>query len=357
MCGNAVREDAEQCDDGNVSNLDGCDSACRFEQAHRANSLEQRYDTDAVCPANAFGGSIGSAAQDQVNEALAEDVASGAITIMFKAMNLGDLRGQNEDAFQLGTLQGAPHAGPGYNGAADLDWWYDVKSQSVDSEKNPADQLLASIVDRKLTAGPGSLNLHMSMAGTPVLLALKNTVVRGVTDGNAALTISDGGTPGHVAEENVDPSLTSFTLMHEGTICGDILSESLAHTPVPAALKAGGSAECNEGYTDAHSYLDVLVNGCSVVFFRVINKTQPDHYLGDAPAGCKYILTKNAQRQVTGCTDGLGNALHLQHCLSHALYSTYLGYTSDRVILKMLPPIADGGVIESDGGITSDAGL
>src|SRR5260221_623272 len=49
VCGDGARTGAEQCDDGNVVNLDGCDSACRFEQSHRANALTMQFATDTNC--------------------------------------------------------------------------------------------------------------------------------------------------------------------------------------------------------------------------------------------------------------------------------------------------------------------
>ena len=49
-CGDGRREDTEQCDDGNVINLDGCDSKCKFEQDQRANSLTMSFKND-ICSA------------------------------------------------------------------------------------------------------------------------------------------------------------------------------------------------------------------------------------------------------------------------------------------------------------------
>ena len=62
-CGDGVRNGIEQCDDGNTVNLDGCDSACRFEQVLRINSLTMQFGTSLACTANAFGGAISGAAQ------------------------------------------------------------------------------------------------------------------------------------------------------------------------------------------------------------------------------------------------------------------------------------------------------
>src|SRR5262249_26541959 len=74
LCGNGVLDPGEQCDDGNTTNLDGCDSNCQFEQMHRVNSLTMEWAPSTLCPANALGGAIKSAAQgtftSKVNDAV-----------------------------------------------------------------------------------------------------------------------------------------------------------------------------------------------------------------------------------------------------------------------------------------------
>lgn len=375
-CGNGIREAGEACDDGNLASLDGCDSSCRFEQVMRANSLVQRFSTDAICPNNALGGAIGSAAQGEVNDSIRKDVADGDITVLLQAMNLGDLRGQNAPAFSLGNLHGQPYAGPGYDGLASPDWWYHVAPESVDASRTPTEQLSAQLTNGELRAGPGELTLGMSVGGPPVRFYLKNVVLRGTTSSvNTPALSADGGTPGHTLDENLDPALQSFASVLNGTLCGDVTAGSLAAAPVPDNLRRGGSAECNEGYTDRHTFLDVVVSGCTVFLVKAIKKTQPDRYWGEAPRGGKYLFTKDSARFVTGCTDGNGTALNLQHCLQHALYSTYFGYTANRVMARMPPPPApvdagtpdagelDAGSPEQDGGVepgdagTEDAGM
>ena len=53
-----MREGAEQCDDSNTSNLDGCNASCSFEQIQRVDYLAMQWGTDTVCTKNALGGAI-----------------------------------------------------------------------------------------------------------------------------------------------------------------------------------------------------------------------------------------------------------------------------------------------------------
>jgi hypothetical protein len=115
---------------------------------------------------------------------------------------------------------------------------------------------------------------------------------------------------------------------------------------VPAELASGGSFACTNqtyvatasGTTPANSLLDVLVGGCSELlgFVDVVNATQPDksNPAITAGAGGPFTLTTTGTR-VTGCKDKSGTVVTpLATCLSAAAYSSYFGFTSDRVIAK-----------------------
>lgn len=370
VCGNAVREGTEQCDDGNAASLDGCDSTCRFEQVLRTNSLVMLFGADSICPANALGSAVGSAAQEEVNKAIRADVVDGDISVIFKALGLDDLSGQNDAKFQLGNLIGRPTAGRGYNGEADLDWWYDIDAASSDETRTPKEQLPGSIRNGQLRAGPGAISIWLGLGGAPALYTVKNSMVRGTTGTvNTPTKASGGTTPGHRAQEHLDPALKSFSAVTDGRLCGDVTAGSLARTPVPEALRVGGANECSERYTDRHTFLDVVVSGCTVFIVSAIHPTQPDKYSGDAPAGGRYVFQRNSANQVSGCTDGNGRRVTFKTCLEHALYSSYFAFTADRVIPRMPPPpkppadagtpdagLSDGGSEPVDGGLEPDAG-
>lgn len=151
--------------------------------------------------------------------------------------------------------------------------------------------------------------------------------------------VSAGSTPGHLPTEHLDPLLSSFQSSANGTLCGNVSADSLAHVPVPTALLSGGSIACVEGYTAANSYLDVLVGGCRVLggLVTVITKTQPDQEdpaAAPAGAGPPYTLVAGAAHVVTSCHDVSAAVVPLAACLKDAAYSSYFTFGAGRVIPK-----------------------
>ena len=338
ICGDGIRQTGEQCDDGNVVNLDGCDATCHFEQDHRANAVTMQFNTDALCTVNALGGAISGIAQGTLQTSLTNGVTSGATTVMFKFLGLTDLSGTNQANVQLGALGGKPVTGANYNGNSDSEWWYTTDPNSIDALRAPRSALTGSIVSKLLNAS-GTMDLALTIAGSLAQLHLSNAKVRAnIGNTSAPLMSSNGLTPGHLAGEHLDPILASFDTMSNGELCGNISSASLATVPAPATLIAGGGTNaCSEGYTAQNHLLDILVGGCHVLFgFTAITPTQPDQVDPAAPvagAGAPYTLVET-NHTVTSCKDRNNATVNLQTCLAASAYSSFLKFTSDRVIAK-----------------------
>ncbi|HEX9103663.1 MAG TPA: DUF4215 domain-containing protein, partial [Polyangia bacterium] len=335
VCGDARLEDTEQCDDGNTTNLDGCDSACKFEQDQRANSLTMSFDT-TFCPRNALGQAfvdISKTAQGKLQTALTNGIADGSLTIIMKFLGLDDLTGsQSTASFSLGFLHGKPVAGSGYNGASDLDWWYTSDTASLDASRNPKTALMNGkfAAGGNLSSDPGTIQLTLVLGtGSSASLTMKNTVLTAKSGASSPPTKSSGATPGHLATENDLPTLNTFASLTAGQICGDVTAASLAQVNLPASF----DGQCIEGYASTavppNTLLDVLVGGChhSVLGFPVsiIAATQPD-----GPPGSTVQLTTTGTR-VSGCT---GNGGAYPACLDVATYSSAFQFTADRVIAK-----------------------
>ena len=114
VCGDYARDAGEQCDDGNTRSLDGCDSACQFEQVHRVNDLELQnvVDPDAFCPANAFGTAFTAAAIGGTNIGISTAIQAGATSILFQFLGLDDLTGATDDASVTSTSAESPPCQP-----------------------------------------------------------------------------------------------------------------------------------------------------------------------------------------------------------------------------------------------------
>ncbi len=355
-CGNGTRDTGEQCDDGNTRNLDGCDSTCSFEQENRIDSVALQFSTDSFCGANAIGKAIGSEAKSTISSALTSAIGDGSISILFKFMGLSDLSGQTDASFQVGGMVGAPVASSSYNGAKDLDDWYTPDETSLDSKLNPTALLAASFKAGALTAGPGDLDISLALGGSAIPVSLTGVKVDATATAASKPTESAGTTePGHLASENLDPALTSFGGLSNGAICGNIVAASLAAAPVPPQLQSGATS-CGEGYGANNSMLDVFVGGCSVFLFTIISKTQPDAVASTTAGGPFKLSASTSSKKVDTCTDASGKSVALSTCLADAAYSTYLTFTSDRVIVRAPAAVTtDAGSAASDAGKGADA--
>ena len=342
LCGDGVREGDEQCDDGNTINFDGCDSSCHFEQHQRANAVTMLFKTDSYCTANALGGSIGSAAQSQLESSLASSVADGSLTMAFAFLGLGDLTGASASTFKLGAVSGSPFAAPAgkkYDGSKDLDWWYQTQAIDLDAARRPTALLDATLKAKALSAGPGNSKIALVFGSGPVELAASSVRIKADVGASSAPTPSSvpAATPGHAQSEHLDPLLTSFASLANGELCANLSAASLAAVPVPASLQAGSNA-CTQGYAATSSLLDVFVNGCTVAlgFVTAIKPTQPDQVDPTAAAvgaGGPYKLVLSGVK-VTACKDKGGAAVPLEGCLKAAAFSSAFTFTADRVVLK-----------------------
>jgi cysteine-rich repeat protein len=347
VCGNAVREAGEQCDDGNTTNTDGCSGVCKFEQAQRVNYLKMQFATDMFCTANRLGAAIsGSTAQGQLQTALDDGVLDGSIDIGLPLLGLDDLSGTADGSLQVGFVNGTPETMGGtlmYNGASDLDWWHIADVTGLDANRLPTALLAASIAAKVLTGGPGKVVIAVILGGSPAALSMSSARVT-VTIGAVSTPLTSmGNPPGHLAGEHLDPALQSFGTMGQqtangaGKLCGNVSAASLAQVPIPDALVGGGLFACSQNYAATNSLLDVLVGGCTIFFTTQITSTQPDTVDASAPvagAGGPYTLQANAQRVVSTCRDKNNAVVNLTTCLNAAAYSSFFKFATNRAIIK-----------------------
>ena len=347
VCGNGIREAGEQCDDGNTTSLDGCSSTCQFEQNQRVISLALLGTTDSFCANNVLGKSaFTSTALSNFNASVGTTITAGTANQFFIFTGLTDLTGKSsQSGIQVGMIDGtlADAYTTGFSGAADLDWWYTFDPASVNSSNVPLAQVTASLAASVLTAGPGTINVPNFLSATPPSFPFVNATLSVPMGAASAPTESSGSNPpGHLASENLDPTIQSFASMGsssgEGKLCGAITAATLAATPIPSNFIAGGADACSLNYSSSNSMLDLLVSGCKILdgIITLFNPTQPDTADPNAPvagAGAPYSFTKTGDT-VTGCNDKNGTAVPLSSCETAAAYSSYAQFTTDRVIVK-----------------------
>jgi cysteine-rich repeat protein len=348
VCGDGYRDPAknEECDDGNVTRLDACDNTCKFEQDQRVIGMKMQFDT-AICPANALGAAIASAARSSFQGSIDDGIKDGSVSALF-TFN-GDLTGAT-GAVTVGNISGTPpsNAAP-YNGVSDLDWWYTATPSSIDAARMARATLTGTYSATGLSA-TGRLNLITSVGGALASLAVsgaKLTIPIGAS--NVPKTAAAAAPPGHVAAEHLLPTLQSYgsaggtATAPTGTMCGNIAATSLDQTAPPASLLPGGANACVEAYSTANRLIDIIVGGCKVkvigtITAAAINKTQPDKSDPDvtpAGAGAPYTLSADpTTKRVTGCKDKNGATVALQACLNAAAYSMSFKYATDRVIIR-----------------------
>lgn len=347
VCGDGFRDPArsEECDDGNLVNLDACDPKCKFEQDHRVVSLKLQFSPDAYCAVNALGSAIGFFAQSSFQKSIDDGIKDGSVSALFAFQSGADLAGVSGNA-TVGSLSGDPTtSAPPYDGVNDLDWWYTPTASHIDDMRKPRATLMGAFAGGELNA-TGSMNLIVSVGNGLANLAISGAKIKMPIGTTSTPTLASGANPpGHRANENLVSGLQTFerggntVASPTARMCGNVSALSLDRSPVPNDLLPGGANACVEGYGASNRLLDVMVNGCKVTPLRIvaIKPTQPDQVdpaAAVAGAGAAYSLSVDASKRVTQCKDKSGATVALQTCLAAAAYSISFKYASDRVIIR-----------------------
>ena len=285
LCGNGVVEGAEQCDDGGLYPLDGCDPTCRYEQVQRLTTFELQGDSGPVdCEpgTNQFGGAFSGTGLTELNNSLQAGIDSGDLTILYDLLDLDDATGTADGSLELGALDGA--VDPRDPSPTGIDAWYLASDGLLNGDDEPTQLLTpASIVASELVAGPGDASLPF-LGGE---LTMRDVVLLAQVGATTSLPAEPPSNfaPGFVAFE----TLAATDSFHG--LCGNLTVGTLAVIPVPDVFTSGvGTCQtcaasraytsCGVGpVTDScHSMLDVMVGGCQVLgcAVTVVNPTQPD---------------------------------------------------------------------------------
>jgi cysteine-rich repeat protein len=337
VCGNGTLEGSEQCDDGNLFDLDGCDSGCKYEVVARMTSASiQTGFAPAFCvpQTNQLGNhAFSPTALNQLNPDLQSAIDTAATNILTQFLGLDDLTGvADANGLTIGMVSGSPDAAKGaWPGNNPIDWWFIADTGTIGSNGLPTGILTnGSLFARSLAAGPSDVNLKLLLGGSPALLEMRGAKI--------AATINGAPVPNVPAPppSKLAAGLTVFqTMTGSGTgqgLCGNVTVESLASIPIPQTLASNCSAFCagSHAYTacgaggvtaSCNSLLDVLVGGCAaplILCTNYVSPTQPD-----VPAGAA----------VTTLTLGAGNKVVQPTAGNKDAYSVYLKFDANRTHL------------------------
>jgi cysteine-rich repeat protein len=333
VCGDGSIGGTEQCDDGATSNLDGCDAGCGYELFMRMNSVTiERGQAPSWCDttANALGGALSGLAQDSMNTSLEEGVTDGTTNIIMQMLELDDLTGVADNAFEIGITSGAPDPAAGaWPGNDPMDWSFLLAPSTLDANGVPLHRFAnGTLAARAFQAGPSDVPLTIVFGTSPAVLQILDGNVRGRF---ATGTSVPAPPPSQLAAGLQVVDSLNANGATEG-LCGNVTVESLARIPVPEELTTGTNAcrsQCSnsESYTycgenqpvgpGCNSLLDVFVGGCRASIFCItaISRTQPD-----VSNGGPSPLTLGTNNKVpTSQTDGNQNA-----------YSSWFRFTMNR---------------------------
>jgi cysteine-rich repeat protein len=339
-CGDGMRSATEQCDDGNLLNLDGCDASCRYEAIVRLTSLaiSGGFAPASCTPTtNALGTQViaSSTALNQFNALIAPEITNGTLNLLVQAFGLADLTGTNDPAMSMGLVvaQPDPAAGTWPSAGNPIDWQFIVDHATVGPMGLPSATFPGSIAAHALTAGPTTISFPIRLSADTLDLQM--------TSAHVFASIDTSPPPNHPAPPpaSLDPALVMFqSLTASGSgqgLCGNITVQSLAQTPVPQALTTGTTAcaPCNGSHTytycgagmpvgpGCNSLLDVFVGGCGAVplgstcFVQVIAATQPDVAGGASVRPLMLGANNKVATDLTGDTDA---------------YSSFFTFTANR---------------------------
>lgn len=321
----------EQCDDGNKFDLDGCDSSCNLEVIQRMTTIAISGNQGpgfCVHNGNALGSkAISSVALGQLNPPLQADATNGTVNVMTQVFGLSDLKGQNASGFKIGVGDAKidPAKGAWPTGNMPEDWDFLADPSVVNMGMLTGLLQNGTVSGGNLTAGPSTVNLTLTLGGSPAALQMNNAKIVGSVN---KTTSAPGDMP---ANEKVAAGTVMFdTITATGAaqgLCGDITVSSLAQIPAPQALTSGSTA-CTEGYTycgmgmpvgaNCNSLLDVLVGGCTVFIIQAVVPTQPDV----AGPGGPHNLSPGAGKKVTPpANDGDAYSAYLTFATTRARFS------------------------------------
>ena len=279
-CGNGVVENAEACDDGNLSDFDGCSRDCKIERALVLQSVTFVAPGEG-CDLNGDGtiDNVYSAALNSSARSFLDDLISRQDLQQCDLVSLWMLTGNDasfgQGAFDFTFLLGRDVDVPAVPG----DYFsgsepFLVMSDALDPAGRPLTSLAGSASQGTVTIAPGTITMPFPYCFNDPTHRIPFVYTKAQLSGTF--------TPGADGPARFD-----------GRFCAALAAPSLAR--IPNGLGVGGVA-----------LLDIFVTGINYLGYRVM-PTQPDYDVdGD---GLETFQDTDGDGNVDLCIDGNGTQI------------------------------------------------
>ena len=294
FCGDGVihADRGEQCDDGNLTNLDVCSALCEVEIVHRLTRMdllgEAAPDWCTYYNNAHSGNAIGDAfllgpVMDQINASVRDALDNGDANALLQILGMSDPSAQTADPeIDFGVYIGQPD-GDWANTPDKLDFPFRVRSEDVDSDRMPTTVMPAQIAVNGLsearTTSPTSIVLQFPLGE----LGFYNTMFRTSVDNPPPPSQIAPPPPTHASVLVPETLGGDGEASPTGTLCGAISTESLAAIPLTTSFTdlctAPSYVPCGPDQipgVDCDSLLDLIQGGCWFTIVPLVVATDPD---------------------------------------------------------------------------------
>jgi cysteine-rich repeat protein len=345
-CGNGTLESGEECDDGNVARLDGCDPICKVEVAHRwtmMHIIKGAAPDFCVHQSNRFGDAYSGAEQtvdmmgtpiainvlEMANERINERVATGEANTIVHLYDSADTSLQTSDSdIQIGIYDAMP-AKKWVNGPP-IDFPFYVLPEALEKNRLPKVPIVAE------QAGGGKVvskaASHIVGQGPTGKFEMYDAMLRYTYDvsklsapqAHNRFPFSDQvRIPEAMGAGSGDPYNPS------GIMCGAMTTASQQARLIDSDLaqmccKTDGTQyrACSNGKTppNCDTYADVLKGGCTTVCFDAAAAATGTMARPTCKPGCGLAIIVPIEADVDTDKDGTNDA-----------YSSVIAFEGKRV--------------------------
>ena len=281
-CGNGIVEGTEACDDGNLSDFDGCSHDCRFEGALILQAIAEQpgnvgcdFTGDGM-PDNALGNALNQAARDLLSTYVTNSLLKGCVVGSLWVL-VGNDKQMTHAPFDVTALTGLDTDGTGsgnFSGSAQ----FQMLGDNLDASGHPILMLQGSAPGGAFTAGAGIVKPWLPYC--------------------------------------TEPGMRVAMQFDQATLSGTLTSDANGPSMLMARMCAARTAHSwynvrNDTGLNGATLLDLLVVGVSFSAYH-ITPTQPDF---DADGdGLERLMDTDGDGNVDTCIDGNGTQIMGTSC-------------------------------------------